>query len=195
MGERRGDTREKIRTVALELFAEQGYEKTSLREIAERLQVTKAALYYHFKTKEDIITSLFQDVQAEVEKITEWAREQPQTIETKREIIRRYAEMVRGPGGQLMRFMSENAQAVRGLKSGDEARDRFMALAALLSDEDASLPDRLRARLSIFALQASRFLVRDMDITEDEIHEAALAVALDMVERLETGEPAQSTAR
>src|SRR5215469_16465337 len=50
----RGGTRERIQAIALELFAEQGYEKTSLREIAERLGVTKAALYYHFKSKEDI---------------------------------------------------------------------------------------------------------------------------------------------
>ncbi|MFF5422204.1 TetR/AcrR family transcriptional regulator [Streptomyces misionensis] len=51
----RGNTRQRIQDVALELFAEQGYEKTSLREIAEHLDVTKAALYYHFKTKEDIM--------------------------------------------------------------------------------------------------------------------------------------------
>ena len=47
----RTDTRSRVQEVALELFAEQGYEKTSLREIAERLGVTKAALYYHFKSK------------------------------------------------------------------------------------------------------------------------------------------------
>ncbi len=58
---KRGNTRQRIQDVALELFAEQGYEKTSLREIAERLDVTKAALYYHFKTKEDIIISVFED--------------------------------------------------------------------------------------------------------------------------------------
>jgi AcrR family transcriptional regulator len=50
--------REQILDVALELFTEQGYDKTSLREIAERLGVTKAALYYHFEKKEDILLAL-----------------------------------------------------------------------------------------------------------------------------------------
>ena len=50
--------RERILDVALELFNEQGYDKTSLREIAERLGVTKAALYYHFERKEDILLEL-----------------------------------------------------------------------------------------------------------------------------------------
>jgi len=54
----RGSTRERILDVALELFIEQGYDKTSLREIAERLGVTKAALYYHFERKEDILLEL-----------------------------------------------------------------------------------------------------------------------------------------
>ncbi|MGD0199092.1 MAG: helix-turn-helix domain-containing protein [Solirubrobacteraceae bacterium] len=50
--------RERILDVSLELFNEQGYDKTSLREIAERLGVTKAALYYHFERKEDILLEL-----------------------------------------------------------------------------------------------------------------------------------------
>jgi AcrR family transcriptional regulator len=54
----RGATREAILDVALELFTEQGYDKTSLREIADRLGVTKAALYYHFEKKEDILLEL-----------------------------------------------------------------------------------------------------------------------------------------
>jgi AcrR family transcriptional regulator len=58
------DTRERILEVALKLFNEQGYEKTSLREIAERLDVTKAALYYHFERKEDILLELHQRLQA-----------------------------------------------------------------------------------------------------------------------------------
>src|SRR6516225_12065711 len=73
----RGGTRERIQSIALELFAEQGYEKTSLREIAERLGVTKAALYYHFKSKEDIVHSFTDDYFAEIDDLLDWAKDQP----------------------------------------------------------------------------------------------------------------------
>jgi AcrR family transcriptional regulator len=52
------DTRQEILDVATELFIEQGYEKTSLREISERIGVTKAALYYHFPSKQQILEVL-----------------------------------------------------------------------------------------------------------------------------------------
>lgn len=88
---RRGDTRQRIQDVALDLFAEQGYEKTSLREIAESLEVTKAALYYHFKTKEEILVSIFDDLTQPILDLIEWGRQQPHTLETKQEIVRRYS--------------------------------------------------------------------------------------------------------
>src|SRR6266851_6340097 len=68
----RGDTRTRIQQVALELFAEQGYDKTSLREIAGRLAVTKAALYYHFKSKEDIVRSLVEDYFGQIDALIAW---------------------------------------------------------------------------------------------------------------------------
>src|SRR5580700_10584334 len=52
------ETRERILEIALELFTTQGYDRTSLRDIAERLGTTKAALYYHFARKEDILVEL-----------------------------------------------------------------------------------------------------------------------------------------
>jgi AcrR family transcriptional regulator len=51
-------TRDRILNVALDLFIEKGYDKTSLREIAEQLGLTKAALYYHFASKGDILMAL-----------------------------------------------------------------------------------------------------------------------------------------
>ncbi len=52
------DTRERILDVALDLFIEQGYDKTTLRQIAEPLGFTQAAIYYHFAAKEDILVAL-----------------------------------------------------------------------------------------------------------------------------------------
>jgi AcrR family transcriptional regulator len=53
-------TRDRILDAALDLFIEKGYDKTSLREIAEQLGFTKAALYYHFESKADILMALHQ---------------------------------------------------------------------------------------------------------------------------------------
>lgn len=181
MGGRRGDTREQIRRVALELFAEQGYEKTSLREISERLGVTKAALYYHFKTKEDIVASLFAEVGEKVDELVRWAASEPMTREHRVETLERYAELLRGPAGDLMRFMSQNQQEIRDLKPGEDARTRFRALARVLADERDPVVDQLRARLSIMSLHMSVFLTNDMDISDDERHEAALEIALDLI--------------
>jgi AcrR family transcriptional regulator len=48
------DTRTRLVQTALRLFAEHGVEGTSLQMIADALGVTKAAVYYHFKTKDEI---------------------------------------------------------------------------------------------------------------------------------------------
>jgi AcrR family transcriptional regulator len=57
-------TRERILDISLELFASQGYEKTSLREIAEKLGFSKAAIYYHFESKEAILMALHMRIHA-----------------------------------------------------------------------------------------------------------------------------------
>jgi AcrR family transcriptional regulator len=62
------DTRSEILDVAAELFTEKGYDATSLREISERLGITKAALYYHFRSKDDILRALLEPM---VEIVTE----------------------------------------------------------------------------------------------------------------------------
>lgn len=55
-----GETRARILATALELIAEKGFAATSTRELSERLGFTKAALYYHFRTKEDLLVALVE---------------------------------------------------------------------------------------------------------------------------------------
>ena len=51
-------TREAVLATARKLFAEQGYDATSLQQIADRMGVRKANVYYYFRTKEAILEAL-----------------------------------------------------------------------------------------------------------------------------------------
>lgn len=54
------DTRQRIQNVARELFTEKGVQRTSLQDIANRLGITKPALYYHFRSREELVRSIVQ---------------------------------------------------------------------------------------------------------------------------------------
>ena len=53
-----GTTRETILAAAQRLFGEKGYDATSLRQIADAVGTTKAAVYYHFPAKEHLLLEL-----------------------------------------------------------------------------------------------------------------------------------------
>ncbi|GHH25911.1 TetR/AcrR family transcriptional regulator [Streptomyces lanatus] len=183
---RRGDTRQRIQDVALELFAEQGYEKTSLREIAERLEVTKAALYYHFKTKEEIIVSLFEDLTKPIEDLIEWGKRQPQSLETKQEIVRRYSQVLTD-AAPLFRFMQENQATVRELSIGEMFKNRMLGMRDIIIDPDADLVDQVRCVSALFTMHAGMFVLRDLEGDPEEKRKAILEVATDLVTQAHEG--------
>ncbi|MFF7451199.1 MULTISPECIES: TetR family transcriptional regulator [unclassified Streptomyces] len=183
---RRGDTRQRIQDVALDLFAEQGYEKTSLREIAEALDVTKAALYYHFKTKEEILVSIFDDLTQPILDLIEWGREQPHTLETKQEIIRRYSDVL-ADASPLFRFMQENQATVRELRVGETFKERMQGLRDIMIDPAARLVDQVRYTSAIFTLHVGMFLLQDLPGSYEDKRTAALDVALDLVTQAHRG--------
>jgi AcrR family transcriptional regulator len=177
-------TRERIQEVALELFTERGYDATSLREIAERLGVTKAALYYHFRTKDEIVESLVADRVARIDELVAWAEGQPRTTATRLEFVRKYAALLHeGRHHGLMRFFERNQGAMAAHKSGEQMRERMSRMLDVLCDRDAPLADQVRRSLALFALHATWFVIRDPAVTDDERRTAALTVALDLVER------------
>ena len=60
MGEREKNTKECILEEAIKLFAQSGYMGTSMNDIATKLGVTKAALYKHYKSKQEILESIVE---------------------------------------------------------------------------------------------------------------------------------------
>jgi AcrR family transcriptional regulator len=181
----RGGTRERIQAIALELFAEQGYEKTSLREIAERLGVTKAALYYHFKSKEDIVRSFVEDYRAELQQVIAWGASQPRTPETRAEILRRYAGIV-SEQLAVIRFMEQNQAAMHTLMSDSGARkmfrDQFMSLCDLLAPPGAPLADRVRAVAAVITIGMSPMILQREAASPEGLHDAVLGVARELAD-------------
>ena len=187
----RGGTRERIREIALELFAEQGYEKTSLREIAERLGVTKAALYYHFRSKEDIVRSFIEDYRAELEKVISWGASQPRTPESRAEILARYADIV-SEQLAVIRFMEQNQAAMHSLMSDSGARkkmfrDQFTSLSDLITPPGAPLADRIRAAMAVISIGMSSLLFQREAASPEELHDAVLKVAWDLADAKPAG--------
>ncbi|QOC91663.1 TetR family transcriptional regulator [Micromonospora craniellae] len=67
------DTRSRILRTARQMFTEQGYQRTSLRQIAERLRLTKAAILYHFPSKAHLLTDLAEPFVRDLENVLDRA--------------------------------------------------------------------------------------------------------------------------
>jgi AcrR family transcriptional regulator len=191
-GGRRGDTRARIQQVALEMFAEQGYERTSLREIAERLGVTKAALYYHFKSKEDIVQSFTEDYFDRLDALIAWGKDQPPATRTANELLDRYISIVMD-SGEVFRFMERNQATLRDTEHSKhrftQFRPRLNALVEILTGPGAPPRSRIRAAAALFAASTScMFFASDDDqeagqaqrLDRDELHKIVLELAEDL---------------
>jgi len=177
------DTRTRIQSVAIRLFNENGYEATSLREIADEIGVTKAALYYHFKTKEEIVTSLLDDRLRALDDLLEWSRTLPRTQGSRQEIIKRYAaDSFSGNSIEAMRFFDRNPTALRDRPSGTRLKEQMLALMAQLVAPDATPKQRLRSSVAVFTLHASWFVLREQNLSDEELRKTALELALELVE-------------
>ncbi|GAY08340.1 TetR/AcrR family transcriptional regulator [Pseudonocardia sp. N23] len=179
---RRTDTREQIREVALELFAERGYEGTSLREIAERLGITKAAVYYHYKTKEEIVGALFDDFLAGIDEIVEWAQGKGPGPETRAEVLRRYQGLLSAPSAaQVARLMQEGQSSLRDVAAAKDMKARFFSMSRAVIDPDASAADQMRMRLAVIALHLGAFMDQEsLPVPPAERSAVALQIALEL---------------
>lgn len=58
----RKEKKEIIKSAALELFANDGYHVTSISKIARKAGISKGLMYNYFKSKEDLLSSIFHDI-------------------------------------------------------------------------------------------------------------------------------------
>lgn len=146
-------TREAIVTVALELFAERGYQQTTVAEIAEAAEVSKGTVFAYFPTKEDIV---FADTAPVCDDLLRRLRERPQDQSA--------VDVLRSLIGDHIVAPDERRLLRERLIAGDEQlRSHYRArlaeiedaMAAAIADDLGAAPDDLRPRLAAATVMAA----------------------------------------
>jgi len=165
------------------MFTEHGYEATSLREIAEALGVTKAALYYHFKSKEDIVRSLVEDYFGRIDALVAWGETEPPGPGRRAEILRRYVAIVQ-EGEAAFRMLHQNQAAIKSLSgsknTGQLFRERMGPLIGLLTGPDPGLEDRLRAAMALGGISMGWMVFSEEEPDRSRLSAAVLQVATEI---------------
>lgn len=141
-----GDTRDAIREVALELFSQRGYEKSSLREIAEQLGMTKAALYYHYPSKQALLLAVIEPLIAEWRSVSDKAATLTHSTAHVRQVLRDCLEVLlrhRAIAGLFTRDAPTVVAAIGPLY--EDLVDLNRQLHAWLAGPSPSPSDQIRA--------------------------------------------------
>ena len=145
----RVDTRHKILDAAREMFVREGYEATTMRAIADRVEYTPTAIYHHFRNKEALLTELctadFRALADAFQKIGQVA----DPVERLQRIGRTYIEFgVMHPMHYRLMFMTAHpdVSGQSAIRQGDPAEDAYAFLVSAC--EDAIAAGRFRTELS-----------------------------------------------
>ncbi|MCD0416072.1 TetR/AcrR family transcriptional regulator [Rubrivivax sp. JA1024] len=131
----RDEKREAVLRTAVHLFLEQGYHRATLNDVAERLNITKPALYNYFRSKEDILFECWALGQERVDEIIAGINGSgADGLGKLRALVRAYAAtMATEFGASMVRFnprdlSPENEKTVRAAKRGiDRTFRRYIA--------------------------------------------------------------------
>jgi len=147
-GSTAGQTRARILEVALELVTERGYAGMSIRDLADRLDLTTAAMYYHFASKEALLDALVAPLQDGLEELsTEAGSGRLSDVE----VLGRLVELLSGPGASALPVLMSDPSASRHLKTRLEGRRAVEAIVQGLAHSTDPL-ELLRARCAVSAV-------------------------------------------
>lgn len=148
----RSNTRGEIIDVAMRRFVDQGYDGTSLREIAEDIGVTKAALYYHFRTKDEIVAAAFDAHVHRIDELVETIESMPSGDARDEELLSSLEELFAGESGLVMRFGQVNQAVMSREGFGARNLEAVTRLMSGLAHGEPDVDSRLRGILALGAI-------------------------------------------
>lgn len=165
------DTREKIHAVALDLFVTRGFAETTMQDIADRLGLTKTALYYHFPAKAALVRSVVQPAVNDVEALITEAQ---QTTMTRRELLERFFDL-NYTHRQVFLALTGDPSGL-ALADPDQWVPRLaQRFQELLAGQDATTAQRVRALMVASGISRAATLLTD--VPHDELRSTTIDVA------------------
>ena len=126
-------TKENIVKTALELFLQNGYEKTSMNDIAREVGITKPAIYHHFKNKDQ----LFHEVLSFFfEEMGKWSRSRFGSCKTLKDLLKAFF--------QSLKSFKEVADVLLGKKE-ESTPYSFLEFFLSASKKDPTIQKRIEA--------------------------------------------------
>jgi AcrR family transcriptional regulator len=172
------DTRARILDVTLELFTEHGFEGTTLQQIADRLGFTKAALYYHFRSKDDLLQALIAPVVAEVDALLSAHEDEPDTPAERRRFMVEYLDCLLGQR-RLIAYMASDIAIVAHPLIAAGARERQKRVMARLVDDELNFREQVRVIAAFRGISGAIANYPDADTAE--LRAALIDVAKDLL--------------
>jgi AcrR family transcriptional regulator len=149
------DTRAEIRAAALELFAAKGYEQSSLREIAEKVGLTKASLYYHYPSKQALLRAIVEPLTAEWARVVDDAERLPPTAANVRAVLSDCLDAMLDHRGAAAMFARDAVAVFAEIEPlWRDLLALSVRLQSWLAGPDPSTADRIRAMASAEVLGA-----------------------------------------
>jgi AcrR family transcriptional regulator len=156
-------TRERILDVALDLFTDQGFDGTSMREIAERLHLSKPSIYYHFASKDEILMALHMRLHEFGKAALARLAGQPVTLQAWGSLLDELLDQMLAQR-KIFLMHERNQAALEKLHSkdhDDEHDDIQQRFRQALADPSLSLRDRVRMACSLGAVLGGLFMAGD----------------------------------
>jgi len=147
------DTRTRLIDAAADLFTRHSFAGTSLQMIADELGFTKAAIYHHFRTREQLLAAVLQPILDELRTVVESA-EAKRTAHARADyMLTGYATLaVRNRG--LVAVLAADPSVAAALNERAEWGDLIKRQLALLADVDPGPAGEVKAAM-MFAGMAS----------------------------------------
>lgn len=184
--------RDAILDAAFERFARYGYQRTSLGDIAEQAGLSRPALYYYFRNKEDVFRALSQRINAGVlAAVTAAATTKEGDLETR---LYRVLEARVGWAFDLLHASEHGRELIDEKnrlcgKAGAETARRFVEVIASIIERAAARKEIALSKLGAKPHEAAAFLVDCLDgvIGEKVVDEQAARQRLKVLVRMFAG--------